>query len=86
MRKFDKPLNPAQIRTIRDDDIDYSDIAELDETFWNHAQLVKPDRRTRITRWVRRLLENLPCATVDGTKSQTNRVRRKSSRAHDHRK
>ena len=60
MRKFEKPFKPSEIRVIRDEDIDYSDIAELDETFWNHAQLVKPDRTTQITRSIRRLVPNCP--------------------------
>jgi len=29
-------------RDIKDEDIDFSDIPELDNTFWEHAVLIKP--------------------------------------------
>ena len=32
----------AQLDAIRDEDIDYSDIPELDENFWKNAKLVTP--------------------------------------------
>ena len=74
MRKFEKPLKHSEIRAIRDEDIDYSDIAELDETFWNHAQLVKPDRMTQITRSIRRLVPNFLRALVRRFESRSNRL------------
>lgn len=30
------------IKRIKDEQIDYSDIPELDETFWKHAKKIKP--------------------------------------------
>ena len=44
MKGFDKPLSVAQIKQRRDEDIDFSDIPELDEAFWREAELVEPDR------------------------------------------
>ena len=44
MSKYDKPLTPEQIAALKDSDIDFSDIPELDEQFWKQAQLVEPDR------------------------------------------
>lgn len=43
MSGYDKPLTPRQIATTKDEDIDFSDISELDETFWKRAELVEPD-------------------------------------------
>ena len=37
------------IEAIRDEDIDYSDIPELDESFWANAQLVEPDTSQHVT-------------------------------------
>ena len=34
MNGYDKPLTPRQIASMKDEDIDFSDIPELDETFW----------------------------------------------------
>ena len=38
-----------EIKAIKDEDIDYSDIPELDENFWKNAVLVHPERKERIT-------------------------------------
>ena len=43
MSRYAKPLTPAQIAATKDEDIDFSDIPELDETFWRGAKLVEPD-------------------------------------------
>ena len=39
----------AEIASIRDEDIDYSDIPELDDTFWANAELKMPEKKSRIT-------------------------------------
>ena len=38
-----------EIAAIRDEDIDYSDISELDEEFWTNAELRMPENKDRIT-------------------------------------
>ena len=38
----DSPLAPEQIAAVKDEDIDFSDIPELDEDFWKRAELVEP--------------------------------------------
>jgi len=43
MKRHDKPLTSKQIAATKDADIDFSDIPELDETFWKDAELVEPD-------------------------------------------
>lgn len=43
MTKYSKPLTPEQIAELEDEDIDFSDIPELDESFWDQAKLVPPD-------------------------------------------
>ncbi len=39
----------ARIDGISDSDIDYSDIPELDETFWKNAKLVVPKKKERLS-------------------------------------
>ena len=39
----------AEIASIRDEDIDYSDIPELDDNFWANAKLKMPENKSRIT-------------------------------------
>lgn len=43
MAKYSKPLTPKQIAELDDEDIDFSDIPELDESFWEEAELVIVD-------------------------------------------
>ena len=43
----DKRLKELAAR--KDEDIDYSEIPELDEKFWSDARMVEPDRTTPVT-------------------------------------
>ncbi|MCZ0954980.1 MAG: hypothetical protein OXJ56_20620 [Rhodospirillaceae bacterium] len=54
MTEYDKPLTPQQIPAVKDENIDFSDIPELDEQFWSNASLVEPDRTEQITMRVKR--------------------------------
>ncbi|MDE0056994.1 MAG: hypothetical protein OXI22_21930 [Defluviicoccus sp.] len=38
-----QPLALERIAAAKDEDIDFSDIPELDEGFWREAELVEPD-------------------------------------------
>lgn len=38
-----------RLARMKDEDIDLSDIPELDEQFWDNAQLAMPDTKERIT-------------------------------------
>ena len=52
--RYDRPLTPEQIAAVKDESIDFSDIPELDEGFWDRAELVEPDRTDQITIRVKR--------------------------------
>ncbi|MYC26652.1 MAG: 3-oxoacyl-ACP synthase [Nitrospira sp. SB0662_bin_26] len=54
MNGYDKPLTPAEIADTEDESIDFSDIPELDDTFWEKAELVEPDLTEEITLRVKR--------------------------------
>lgn len=43
MNRYEKPLTPEQITSVEDREIDFSDIPELDDAFWERAKLVRPD-------------------------------------------
>ena len=49
MTRYDKPLTLEQIAAVKDEDIDFSDVPELDDGFWREAKLVEPDRTVQIT-------------------------------------
>ena len=74
MRKHDKPLTPRQIAAAKDQDIDFSDIPELDDDFWRNAELVEPDRTEQITLRVKRSVLAYFRASGKGYQSRMNRV------------
>ena len=43
------PEQEAKLAALSDEDIDYSDIPELDDGFWKNAQIVYPDPTQFIT-------------------------------------
>ena len=74
MRKHDKPLTPRQIAAAKDQDIDFSDIPELDDDFWRNAELVEPDRTEQVTLRVKRSVLAYFRAPEKGYQSRMNRV------------
>ena len=74
MSRFDKPLSVAKIGETRDEDIDFSDIPELDEMFWRDAEVVEPDRTEQITMRVKRSVLDYFRAPGKGYQTRINRV------------
>lgn len=48
-KRYDRPMTSAEIAAIKDEDIDFSDIPELDDEFWKNAKVVMPDRTQPVT-------------------------------------
>ena len=59
---------------MKDEDIDFSDIPELDETFWQKTKLVEPDRTVQITMRVKRSVLTYFKAAGKGYQTRINRV------------
>ena len=74
MTEYDKPLTPQQIGAVKDKNIDFSDIPELDEQFWSNASLVEPDRTEQITMRVKRSVLDFFRAPGKGYQTRINRV------------
>ena len=74
MNRYDKPLTPAQIAATKDEDIDFSDIPELDDTFWREAKLVKPDLTEQVTMRIKRSVLDYFRAPGKGYQTRINRV------------
>ena len=72
--RYDRPLTPEQIAEVKDEDIDFSDIPELDEEFWDRAELVEPDRTDQITMRVKRSVLAYFKAPGKGYQTRMNRV------------
>ena len=82
MRRYDKPLTPRQIAAVKDAEIDFSDIPELDASFWKQATLVRPDRTEQITLRVKRSVLDYFKASGKGYQTRINRVLESYVRAH----
>ena len=74
MKRYSRPLTPKQIAATNDEDIDFSDIPELDETFWRDTELVKPDPTEQITMRVKRSVLDYFKAPGKGYQTRINRV------------
>lgn len=67
-------LDPTEIAAVEDASIDFTDIPELDETFWREARLVEPDRTEQITLRVKRSVLEHFRASGKGYQTRMNRV------------
>lgn len=47
-KPYEKPLTPDELARVADEDIDFSDIPELDEKFFEAAQLLLPTQSKRM--------------------------------------
>ena len=74
MKRYRNPLTPAQIAVVKDEDIDFDDIPQLDESFWRNARLVEPDPTEQITMRVKRSVLDYFKASGKGYQTRINRV------------
>lgn len=74
MSGYDRPLTPGRIEAVKDEDIDFSDIPELDDSFWQRAKLVEPDLTEQVTMRVRRSVLAYFKAPGKGYQTRINRV------------
>ena len=74
MSGYDRPLTVEQIAAVKDRDIDFSDIPELDDDFWRNAVLVEPDRTEQVTLRVKRSVLAYFKAQGKGYQTRINRV------------
>jgi len=47
--EIQKELSVEELAALRDEDIDFSDIPKIDESFWREARLAEPDRTQPVT-------------------------------------
>ena len=74
MSRHKKALDPTEIAAIEDAAIDFGDIPELDEAFWQETRLVEPDRTEQITLRVKRSVLEHFRAPGKGYQTRINRV------------
>ena len=78
------PLTEAQnaeietLATMPDEQIDTSDIPELDDQFWANAQLVEPDGTQQVTLRVKKSVLEAYKATGKGYQTRMNAILRRA--------
>ena len=73
-KRYTKELGTDELATIPDDEIDTSDIAHLDEDFWQRATLVEPDTTQQITLRIKKSVLDAYKATGKGYQTKMNAV------------
>lgn len=73
-RPYEKPLQPDALAALKDDEIDFSDIPELDDTFWDNAKLVEPDKTQLVTLRIKRSVLDAYKAQGRGYQTRMNAV------------
>ncbi|MDH3659511.1 MAG: BrnA antitoxin family protein [Alphaproteobacteria bacterium] len=48
-KRYAKPLTVDELAKVKDEDIDFSEVPQLDDAFWNEARVIKPDRTQHVT-------------------------------------
>ena len=74
MSGYDRPLTPDQIAAMQDENIDFSDIPELDEAFWRRAEIIEPDRTEQVTLRLKRFVLAYFKASGKGYQTRINQV------------
>ena len=73
-KRYEKELRIEELAAMKDEDIDYSDIPELGEEFWENAILVYPDRTTPVTLRVKKSVLEIYKAEGKGYQTRMNAV------------
>ncbi|WP_332303468.1 BrnA antitoxin family protein [Rhizobium sp. GR12] len=80
-KKYEKELSLEELAALPDDRIDYSDIPELDESFWRSAKLVEPEGTQQITLRVKKSVVEAYKSTGKGYQTRMNAVLESYARA-----
>ena len=54
MKKHDKAFTKKQLAAVQDSDLNFSDLPELDDNFWEKAEMVEPVNAENRTTTVRK--------------------------------
>jgi len=73
-KRYEKELSLEELAALSDDEIDTSDIPELDETFWKTAKLVAPDTTQQVTLRIKKSVLDAYKATGKGYQTRMNAV------------
>jgi uncharacterized protein (DUF4415 family) len=72
--RYKKELSIEELAALKNEDIDFSDIPELDDEFWKNAVLVMPEKTEQITLRVKASVLEAYKATGKGYQTRMNSV------------
>lgn len=73
-KKYEKELSLEALAAMPDEELNYSDIPELDETFWANAKYVEPEGTQQITLRVKKSVVEAYKSTGKGYQTRMNGV------------
>ena len=73
-KRFEKEMTLEELASVRDEDIDYSDIPELGDEFWKNAKLMPPIGTRQVTLRVKTSVLDAFKATGKGYQTRMNAV------------
>ena len=73
-KRFAKELTPAELAALPDDQVDTSDIPELDVAFWRNARVREPEGTAQVTLRVKKSVLAAFKATGKGYQTRMNAV------------
>jgi uncharacterized protein (DUF4415 family) len=73
-RPYTRELTTEELLALTDEDIDFSDIPELDDEFWKNAKVVMPEKTEQITLRVKSSVLEAFKATGKGYQTRMNAV------------
>jgi uncharacterized protein (DUF4415 family) len=73
-KRYDKEATVQELAALQDEQIDTSDIPELDAAFWREAKVVEPEGTVQVTLRIKRSVLQTFRATGKGYQSRMNAV------------
>lgn len=73
-KKYEKELSLEALAAMPDEELDYSDIPELDEKFWTDAKYVEPEGTQQITLRIKKSVVEAYKSTGKGYQTRMNSV------------
>lgn len=73
-RPYKREMTLEELASVKDEDIDYSDIPELDDEFWKNAKLMPPIGTQQVTLRVKTSVLEAFKATGKGYQTRMNAV------------
>ena len=73
-KRYHKPMAAAEIGATTDREIDFSDMPDLDDAFWQNARLTEPDRTQSVTLRVKKSVLEAYKAQGKGYQTRMNAV------------